>query len=370
VRVNGRACSLDEAAEAAADLLTAARLPLVYGLVDSTVEAQRQAVALADLLRGILDTAASAGRAGATAAYERLGSLTASLGDVRQRAQLVVFWGCDPERAHPGFGARYVPARPGRVRVAVDVGEARGPADAEERLAIPRDREIDALLALRAFVRGRRVEPPAMGGDIPLEGLRALARRLTACGYGAVLTDGDPPAGRRNPELAITMGALVREAHRKARLRLVAVRAPGNAVGAENVLAWQTGFPSAISFARGYPRYGPGEFDAETVLARGDVDAALVVGADPSAHLSGAALERLSHIPTVRVATSDAAGADRSRVFLSAAALGDTAGRVYRMDSVALRQRPRAGTGGAATEADVLARISVAALRRLSESAP
>jgi len=373
VRVNGRPCSLDEAAEGAAELLTRARLPLVYGLVESTVEAQRQAAGLADLLRGILDTAASASHAGSTAAYERLGLLTASLGEVRRRAQLVAFWGCDPEEAHPGFCQRYAPARPGRVRIAVDVGDARGPADVDERLAIPPDREIDALLALRAFVRGRRVEPPAAKGSaLSLEGLRALAGRLTACGYGAILSDGDPPATRRNPERALALAALVRDAHRKTRLRLVGVRAPGNAVGAESVLTWQTGFPSAISFARGHPRYGPGEFDAETVLLREDVDAALVVGVDPAARLSREALQRLSQIPTVRIAGADAAGDAGARVLLSVAPFRETAGRVYRMDGVALRQRPLVdrGAGAASTEAGALARITAAVERRLFRSAP
>lgn len=358
--------SVDEAVESAAELLTSARLPLVYGLVDSTVEAQRQAAGLADLLRGILDVATSASHAASAAAYERLGVLTASLGDVRQRAHLVVFWGCDPDGAHPGFCERYAPARPGRVRTAIDVGGAHGPEHVDERLAIPPDREIDALLALRAFVRGRRVEPPAQGNGLPLEGLRALAARLAACGYGAILSDGDPPATRRNPERALALAALVRDAHRRSRLRLVGVRGPGNTVGAENVLTWQTGFPSALSFARGYPRYGPGEFDAETVLVRGDVDAALVVGADPGAHLSESALDGLRRIPIVRIG-ADGAGA---RVFLKAAPLRETAGRVYRMDGVALRQRPlpRRGAGDVPTEAEALARIAAAVRRRPSRS--
>ncbi len=361
--------AVDEAAESAAELLTSARLPLVYGLVDSTVEAQRQAAGLADLLRGLLDVATSASHAASAAAYERLGLLTASLGDVRQRAHLVVFWGCDPDGAHPGFCARYTPARPGRVRVAVDVGDAHGPEHVDERLAIPPDREIDALLALRAFVRGRRVEPPAKRNDLPLEGLRALAARLADCGYGAILSDGDPPATRRNPERALALAALVRDAHRRSRLRLVGVGAPGNAVGAENVLTWQTGFPSALSFARGYPRYGPGEFDAETVLVRGDVDAALVVGADPGAHLSERALDGLRRIPVVRIGGADDAGA---RVFLKAAPLRETAGRVYRMDGVALRHRPlsQGGAGDVPTEAEALARIAAAVRRRLSRSEP
>ncbi len=50
-----------------------------------------------------------------------------------------------------------------------------------------------------------------------------------------------------------------------------------NATGAQNVLTWQTGYPSAISLAAGYPRYGPGEFTASDLLRRGESDAALIV---------------------------------------------------------------------------------------------
>jgi Tfp pilus assembly protein PilO len=44
-RVEGRDASLDEAAEAAAEILRQARAPLVYGLGQTSCEAQRQAVA-------------------------------------------------------------------------------------------------------------------------------------------------------------------------------------------------------------------------------------------------------------------------------------------------------------------------------------
>jgi len=360
---DGRGCSVAEGVDAAADLLAAARLPLVWGLVDSTVEAQREAASLADRLRGLLDTALSVRRAGSREAFERIGLLTASLGDVRNHARLLVFWGFDPDVLHAGFRRLYAPKTSACGRVAVDVGESRGPSDVEDRLTVPAEGEIDALLVLRAFVRGRRVEGPA--GGLPLGALRALAGRLTACGYGAVLYRADPPLDPRHAERALALSALVRDARRKARLRLLAVGSPSNATGGESVLTWQTGFPSAVSFARGFPRYGPGEFDGESALVRGDVDAALVVGARPSSHLSPLALDALGRTPTVTVAASPVDEAGARGVFLKAAALEDTPGRVFRMDGVVTRRRPRPdGDAGAPTEAEVLARIARAVDRR------
>jgi formylmethanofuran dehydrogenase subunit B len=361
-RLNGRACSFEDALDAAADLLATARLPLVYGLVESTVEAQQAAVRLADLLGAIVDTASSAAHQASQGAFERVGLLTASLGEVRRRANLIVFWACDPESVHPGFVERYAPARAGRDRLAVDVGGARGPAEIEERLALPGESDVDALLVLRAFVRGRRIEASvADRAGLPLEALRGLATRLTSCGQGALFHDGDPPPHRRDPEGAQALGLLVRDAHAKARLRLVGVRAPGNAVGAENVLTWQTGFPAAISFTGGSPRYGPGEFSAETLLARREADAALVVGALPSSHLSDEAMGHLGRLPVIQIGGGEAAGDGGARVFFQAAAFRETAGRVYRMDGVALRQRPAEENSGARdlpTEATVLSRLA------------
>src|SRR5690606_2283824 len=59
--VDGVPVALEDAVVAGADVLAGARLPLIYGLVETTVEAQRLAVEIADVAGGAVDTAASAG---------------------------------------------------------------------------------------------------------------------------------------------------------------------------------------------------------------------------------------------------------------------------------------------------------------------
>ena len=54
--IDGRPATVDEAVEAAADLLYTADLPLVYGLSNITCEAQRESVALAELIGGVIDS--------------------------------------------------------------------------------------------------------------------------------------------------------------------------------------------------------------------------------------------------------------------------------------------------------------------------
>jgi formylmethanofuran dehydrogenase subunit B len=54
--IDGKPASRDAAIEAAADILYNAHMPLVYGLSNITCEAQREAVALAELIGGVIDS--------------------------------------------------------------------------------------------------------------------------------------------------------------------------------------------------------------------------------------------------------------------------------------------------------------------------
>lgn len=54
--IDGREATVEEAVEAAARFLHAADMPLVYGLSNVTCEAQREAVFLAEILGGVIDS--------------------------------------------------------------------------------------------------------------------------------------------------------------------------------------------------------------------------------------------------------------------------------------------------------------------------
>ena len=57
--IEGKPATLDEGVERAAQILAEARYPIVYGLSDTTCEAQRVAVAIADRIGGCVDTTTS-----------------------------------------------------------------------------------------------------------------------------------------------------------------------------------------------------------------------------------------------------------------------------------------------------------------------
>jgi formylmethanofuran dehydrogenase subunit B len=57
--VDGQPSTVDAAVEAAADILARSNYPLIYGLSNTTCEAQRVAVTLAESLGGVVDNHSS-----------------------------------------------------------------------------------------------------------------------------------------------------------------------------------------------------------------------------------------------------------------------------------------------------------------------
>jgi formylmethanofuran dehydrogenase subunit B len=128
--------------------------------------------------------------------------------------------------------------------------------------------------------------PPDAGppGDATNQELPLLARALAAevleAKYAVIVADlePDPQTPRRDPGRADALAALSQAVNGPTRGALSPLRAGGNRSGADAVLAWQTGYPAAVDFARGYPRYRPHDGTAVARLGRGEVDVALVIG--------------------------------------------------------------------------------------------
>ncbi len=348
-RVDGREVAFADAVEAAAAILGEARLPLVCGLGETDCESQRAAVSLAEAVGAVIDPSGAAGPAS-----QAIGLSTATFGDIRDRADLVVAWRADPVASNPRLLPRLRLDRAGRAAermlVVIDSQRSATAGEADEFIELSPELDFEALWALRALVRDIPLDRD-LAARLPLDALGELASRLRATQYGAIL---HAPTGYAN---GFALLALVRDLARSAHVVALALRQEGNARGAEDVLAWQTGYPAAVSFARGHPRARPGEFSAAGLLERGEPDAALIVGFDALRHLPPRAVEHLRGIPMVVVDPRATETAAAARVAFATAAAGvQREGTAHRMDGVPVTLRAplaseRVGDG------DVLAAI-------------
>jgi len=344
--ISGRSVSRTEALAEAARVLAASRSPLIFGLSHVGTEAQRSAIRLADRLGATLDLAASRGHSAASLALAQVGSSTSTLGEVRHRADLVIFWGADPAVTHPGHLERHsvfpkgewVPAgRADRQVVVLDARPTKTSALADLFLQVEPEGAFERIAALRAILRGRAAPDRSCGGFVPAQ-LHDLVSRMKTCRTGAIFYGPGLYEGKLPHQILESLFRLTQELNAHARFYVASLGSGGNLTGAANVLAWQTGYPLAVNFARGYPRYRPGEFSAESALERGEIDACLVVGHRDFAGLSPAAQAQLRKIPTILLAGADRPPLEPApQVAIAVAVDGvHVATTAYRVDGVAL----------------------------------
>lgn len=366
--IDGRPATVEEGIDRAARLLLEAKYPLVYGLRGTTCETQRTAVAVADALAALLDTPTSSHHGPTGVTFQGVGEVTASLGEIRHRGDLLIFWGTNPAKTHPRFFERYTLDAPGqflpqgradRYAVVIDVARTATAATANEFIQIQPGGDFEALWILRAIVKGLAVDANDVLAEtgVPLEVWQTLAARMKQARFGVFLFGpGLAETGGRYLNVEALL-ALTRDLNAHTRFVARAMHGRGNAVGADNVLTWQTGFPFAVNLARGYPRYSTGEYAADTALTRGEVDAALIVANDPARELGAAAAARLRTIPTVVIDSRETPTLAAATIAFRTAVPGiDTTGTVYRLDEVSLPLRA-SRTSTLPTDREILTRL-------------
>jgi formylmethanofuran dehydrogenase subunit B len=334
----------DRVVETMARILAEARSPLVYMAPGITCETQRQAVAIADALGATLDSVTSDTALASIVAAQQRGRAGATLGEIRNRADVVVFWGVDPAVRYPRFQERCAPdpegvhvpqGRRSRTVIAVDVGGHRGPADADARLTVAPGDEVATLVRVTAALSS---PAPTGGGALTPE---TLAERLRAGRYVAVVadadvTEGSQPGDRLRADALVALSLALNAATRGA---VSLLRGGGNRSGADAVATWQTGFPLAVDFSRGYPRYAPWTGDAASRLSRGEIDAILIIGSVAEMPAAVAAIARRVTTCVIGPHASRSALAQGAAVVDTGLPGLQSGGTVLRMDDVPLPVR-------------------------------
>lgn len=377
-RYRGATSGYEQAIAAAADILKKSDAPLIYGLSRSATAAQRIAVELTEHLGGVIDSTASLCHGPSIMAIQEVGEVTSSLGEIRHRADLVIFWGCNPADSHPRHSERYsvqpkgqfVPeGRAGRKVVMIGDEALMNSAAIDDagtkpdlKIVLPSGGDFDALRYLQALLEGKALP------NTP-ESLHQLMDLMKGCQYGVVffglelaetrMAVGRPDSGigHLNVTALLQLVAKLNEVTRFAARRM---RLQGDVSGADNVLTWQSGYPFALDYSREYPRYSPGEYSTSDLLERGDVDACLLIGAETVPCFSTAARRHLESIPTIVLDYSAASQSFEPTVFLPSAVYGlHTEGVIYRMDNVPMVARELTGSSLLSDE-DILKQILAA----------
>lgn len=302
------------------------------------------------------------------------GKVSCTLGEVKNRADLIIYWGGNPAECHPRHftkytimqKGRYIPnGRKGRTMVLVDIRETPSAKAADVFLQVRPGKDFEVLTALRAVVKGQRVDAAVVADTgLSLDQLTDLANRMKTCRFGVLFFGMGLSMTRgkhMNSAAALTLAA---ELNAFTKFVAMPMRGHGNVTGADVVMRYTTAYPFGINMNRGYPRFNPGEFSTIDLLVRGDVDATLVLGADPGATMPQPAIRHLSRTPTIVLDPKVTHTSRLAKVHITTAATGITApGTVYRMDEIPLPLKPPL-TGPYPTDEEVMRRIREAVQRK------
>ena len=349
--IEGRPATYEEAIERAADILVNADFPITYGLSDTTCEAQRVAMAITDWIGGTIDTTTSVCHGPSGMAFQAVGEVTCSLGEIKNRADYLLFWGCNPAEGHPRHFTRYslmpkgelVPnGRKDRTAVLIDVRKTKSAKAVDTFLQLKPRSDFELAWAMRGLAKGIDIDPRIEEKTgIKLDALREVVEGMKKAKFGVILFGMGLTMTRGKHLNTEAILALARDMNRHTRWTAKPMRGHGNVTGADNVVTWSTGYPFGVNLSRGYPRFNPGEFTTSDTLGRGEAAAALIIASDPMSNFSQPARDHLAKIKSVVLDPKLSETAKVATVAFTTSVYGiNTGGTVYRMDDVPLSLRP------------------------------
>jgi len=392
IRREGRLveASFREALAKAAEILTKASYPVLYGWSSTSCEAIRVGIELAEEVGGVIDNTSTVCHGPSELAVQDVGISTCTLGQVRHRADLIIYWGSNPWASHPRHIERYTAfsegrfeksewkgyvskvrasvakkkfksaarrvileersysppppkrepvaalSKAGRKLVVFDVRRTRTAENADYYVEVEPNKDYELLQAFRALVNDAEVDVNEVAG-VPLKYLEEIADAMVDCEFGVLFFGLGLTMSRgkaRNIDAALS---LTRDLNRRTKFMIMPMRGHFNVTGADTVFTWQTGYPYAVDFSTGYPRYNPGETSLVDILMRKESDAVLVVASDPVSNLPRTAAEHLVRNPLVVIDPHMNATSQFADVVFPSACVGiEAAGTAYRMDHVPL----------------------------------
>jgi len=269
-----------------------------------------------------------------------VGESTCTLGQIRNRADLIIYWGSNPIHAHPLHMVRYSAMSKGKYRkgrkdrkvIVVDVRKTDTAKIADHFLMIKQGEDYELLSALTSAVKDNELEHREVSG-VPVERVEEIADMMVNCDFGIIffgLGLTMSVGKHRNIDMALS---LVRELNKRTKFLIMPMRGHFNVTGANHVTAWQTGYPYAVDLSKGYPEYNPGETSAVDILLRDECDASLVVASDPISNFPTQAARNMVKNPLISIDPHQTPTTLCSDVVIPSAHVGlETGGSVYRMD--------------------------------------
>ena len=338
----------DEAIEYTAQMLANAKKPSMYGWSSTNCESQSVGHEIAELCGALVDNTAAVCHGTTLIAVQNVGIPSCTLGEVKNRADRIIFWGSNPAHGHPRHMSRYSIFPRGyftgkgqkqRKIIVVDPRCTDTSSIADIHLQVEQGYDYELLQAIRAAVRGQELTGDIIAG-VPKEKVYETAEILKSGRFGVIFfgMGVTQSLGKdHNIDAAIM---LTKDLNDYTKFSIIAMRGHYNVTGSGQVLGWQFGFPYSVDLSRGFARYNPGETGTIELLKRKEIDAMFVLGSDPGAHFPMMCVKEISKLPSVAIDPHITPTTAICKVHVPVAFVGvEVGGNCYRMDNVPIEAR-------------------------------
>jgi len=337
----------DEAVEYTAQVLAKAKKPLMYGWSSTSCEAQSVGHEIAEKAGAIVDNTATVCHGTTLIAVQDVGIPSCTLGEIKNRADVVLFWGCNPAHAHPRHMSRYSifprgfftgKGHKGRKMIVVDPRQTDTMKLADVGLQIEQGRDYELLSAFRVAIRGQEL-PDTVAG-IPKEKIYEAVEIMKNGRFGVIFFGmGVTQSLSKNHNIDIAI-MVTKDMNDYTKFAIIAMRGHYNVTGSGQVMGWQFGYPFATDLSRGFARYNPGETTSNDLLRRREVDAIMVVASDPGSHFPISSVREIAKLPSVAVVPDINPTSEISKLHVPVAINAiEAGGNCYRMDNVPIDAR-------------------------------
>lgn len=329
----------------AASILKNAKNPLIFGLGNSSDETQKLAIELAKKTGATLDDPSSFSVGRVIEALLNNKFKVCTLDDVRNKADVSIFWGTDPSDSHPRQLSKYAYFPRGtekqrgweeeRTAICIDVRKSHtAKICGNYFFQIPPGGDAEFIDAIIAALAGKL---PKTSYNFPPKRILELANILKGAKFGVVFVGLGLVYSLDNLDPLIRLMNALNE---KANFHLVPMIRHYNMLGFNEKLFEETGYVNSVKFGEGTVKHGPEYSIVESLKAK-TVDAAVIIGSDPFSSLPGSIAKNLLEIPMIVIDPCETLTSRNAKVYISTAISGvEAGGSATRMDRVKVDFKP------------------------------
>jgi formylmethanofuran dehydrogenase subunit B len=294
--------------------------------------------------------------------------MVTTLTEIRNRVDVLLVVGSDIEADYPRFYERMVWNKESMFNQDIESrdvvylgkapsGDASTSPQGKKAKVLPcSDADLPEVMSvLRALVKGKGIQAEQVGG-IAVSDLTELANQLKQAQYSVVIWAAGDLEFDHAEVTVQTLCEMVKDLNLDTRSSGFPLGGKEGGITANQVAAWQTGYPMRTNFSRGYPDYDPYLSDTKRMLVNDEVDTLLWISSYNTDRTPPT-----SNAKTIVLGRSGMTFEQEPEVFIPVGTPGiDHDGRTFRTDTVVSVPLRKLRDSGLPSTSDVLTAVEQA----------